>query len=653
MELFSDFYEVDKVSLLSTKSLEQRLSGVDINYDKIYSFDVYLEKALRYLTKLGFGLFSFISGEKISPSIKYDTKTNQSYCSLIKNHINIGLKLLLDENIDKQTRVDILIAIQLHELFHKRFTISAIAKMYNLDRKNYYDYQKKNPFFKEIFNSHKLFPIISNIYEDRRIELLGTNMFPGYIFYFEKARKYALELHSNPSYWYFNPGNKQFYLPIEYLKIKILLPEYENEFLKLLENSKDEFTPQLTSLPIYDTDKYLEFINLYTNNFSKEVIETIFKIKSFLELSENKKLIISKKFDDVIYLTNETIKLIPENLQDQIEQMQINQDSISIFSDEFEEEVSDAQLQESGIDEILERVISEAKNIEQEEENITEVEEEIKFLEVVGNVNNAYDKVTIINPINTIKDEDLYLKAKQDSKQIKIYLDFLNSKFNRDIEIFQLEEGDIDEAELYSIKYRKDIFFVDEEVEDYELDIGILLDESGSMAKIIELAKLAVLTIALGLENNKRINLFIYGHTSNINGNPIEMFKYYNSLENIRNINTIFSAKARGNNADGYAILKLGEIMLKSKCKNKVLIVASDGYPNAFGYTGIKAMEHTKECVDFLATKGILVIQLCMNNLKNSDKMFKHIIPFSKNKNFAFQLKSILLKELHKISKSL
>jgi len=93
--------------------------------------------------------------------------------------------------------------------------------------------------------------------------------------------------------------------------------------------------------------------------------------------------------------------------------------------------------------------------------------------------------------------------------------------------------------------------------------------------------------------------------------------------------------------------------MLKSKCRNKVLIVASDGYPNALGYTGDMAIEHTKQSVELLETKGILVIQLCINNLKNSDKMFRHIIPFVQNKNFSVQLKSILLKQLTKISKTL
>ena len=61
----------------------------------------------------------------------------------------------------------------------------------------------------------------------------------------------------------------------------------------------------------------------------------------------------------------------------------------------------------------------------------------------------------------------------------------------------------------------KNIFQDIEEIPTYSLDFGILLDESGSMRSNMREAKLAVLSLLLGLRENKHINLFVYGHTAN------------------------------------------------------------------------------------------------------------------------------------------
>ena len=113
----------------------------------------------------------------------------------------------------------------------------------------------------------------------------------------------------------------------------------------------------------------------------------------------------------------------------------------------------------------------------------------------------------------------------------------------------------------------------------------------------------------------------------------------------------IFAVGAKGGNADGFAIAKVGEIMMNdSKNKNKILVVISDGLPAAAGYGGDKGEKHVKSVVDALEKKGIEVVQICIDNIENSGKMFKNFIPFDNMGNFIKKLKEVLQKKLTKFS---
>jgi len=148
---------------------------------------------------------------------------------------------------------------------------------------------------------------------------------------------------------------------------------------------------------------------------------------------------------------------------------------------------------------------------------------------------------------------------------------------------------------------------------------------------------------------HQHINLFVYGHTANTGGHPITMFRYFDPMEkSTQNINTMFSVHARSNNADGYAIAHMGDVLAKGKAKQKVLIVASDGYPSASGYGGTPAIKHTAQMVKKLETQGVFVVQIAMEDI-NSAQMFTNFIPYDKN-SLGMNLKKILVRKLVEIS---
>ena len=62
-------------------------------------------------------------------------------------------------------------------------------------------------------------------------------------------------------------------------------------------------------------------------------------------------------------------------------------------------------------------------------------------------------------------------------------------------------------------------------------------------------------------------------------------------------------------------------------------------------------MEIKGKSVEELERAGIFVIQICMNFIEESNKMFKHFVQFEPNSNFAKNLSSILLKKLIEFSK--
>lgn len=649
--LNEEFYCVDKISLLKRKSVNERLSSGYIRYNSLFADIQYYEAAIRFLTKILYGIFGTVTREKVA-NIFINIEEEGSYCSLEENLISIGIKLLTHSNIPRQQKVDILTAIGMHEEFHKRFTIADIKKSISLkNTENFYKFPSGNEHIETILPT-KLHGIINNILEDKRIEKLGLEDFPGYVFFFEELRKYALFLHSKKK---FTPEFQSGIL-LDYLLIKILIPELEDEFMEQINLYENGLLTDIK--PVVAEVNYLNFIS----NLN-EIKDIISKLKTHIE--NNKQTVCSDNWKDIVAETHKIYNIIPEQLQTETNKY-LDANSITYINiicdlgGENTNNVPGVSLSKEILDKLKEAMSDELKKLEEESNRSSSEIEKMEEQPIKSsNANDPYNIVQIIDqPVDQFN-VALYNDAKKDAKNIFNNLGFLDSKYSRFDESYELMEGDIDETELYSIGFGNRHLF--EEIEDipgYELDFGILLDESGSMSHNIKEAKRAVLALLLALKDNSHVNIYCYGHTANhLNkelkqktGGKIQMYKYYNTKQKFLNWKKIFSARSRSNNADGYAIEKMGEIISESKGRDKILCVVSDGQPNADNYGGISAENHVKTVVDNLERRGIMVIQLCMDYIENSPRMFKHYIQYEKEGKFFENLKKILLTKLQQFS---
>jgi nitric oxide reductase activation protein len=358
--------------------------------------------------------------------------------------------------------------------------------------------------------------------------------------------------------------------------------------------------------------------------------------------------------------TNDIYNLIPEKQRDKMEAM-LSSKMFTLteqLGSENKNQGERIKLTAEQIKMLQTIIANEIKKMEQEAAEENQNKSKKVFNEKINSKNNftGYTHYQIIEEIQEPIDTVMLAQAKQISKNIVHNLGFLDSKYSRLNESYELTEGELDEDELYSIGLGNKFLFQDiEEIPAYNLDFGILLDESGSMNSKIREAKLAVLSLLLALKDNKHINLFVYGHTANegeysfgssSNRSAIQIYKYFNTLERYTDWRNIFSADSRSNNADGFAIEKMGEIMKKSESRNKILIVVSDGQPNASGYGGDEAIAHTRSVVQQLEADGFTVIQICVDNVEASPRMFTHFVPYESDGKFFNNLKAILLQKL-------
>jgi hypothetical protein len=620
--LSDNFYNVDKKSLLNNKPLEKRLTSGQIDYSRLETYEKFLEKAVKQIMKTAYSVSQFITGEK-NVVFKFDSDTSGGSCGLATNIIKIGLAdLMLPYNSDmpKQLVVDTIISTVFHELYHKKYTNTDIAKELKVQMNNYYINVDVIGFVQKMFGVPELvIAKISNILEDKRIEEKGAKTYPGYSLFFNEARKYFY------SFVYSQTKDVKIIPEIAYeiIAIKLLYPEYYAKYISRvhdkLNSTKEPFGPE---------------IKIFAVRFEKYCID-------------KKDRIDVDNYIELIKTAHEIFELLPRKLSIALAS---KKDSGVLTSTLPYPISSDIKSKNPIADKTkLENVIQQVDKLLKEEQLLEDNEnkvEKINFEDKDGFSFTEYD----FTPPDKFPKPDLKILrvAKLFAGKLKTNLGYLNTRFNRMNSSFELQEGDLDEDDLNQHSHNKNIFYNEEEQDQFSLDLGVLMDESGSMSLIVEEMKKAVLGVALAFNNQPHIKLFIYGHSSY--EEKVNMYEYINSEKNILNVNSIYSAKSRLSNADGFAIKKMGQIMNKTKSNNKVLIVLSDGQPNAHSYSGTSAILHTKKSVKELEKKGFFVVQVCMANIENSSAMFSNFIKYEPNVSFIAKLNSLLKNKLVSIS---
>ena len=644
-----DFYGVDKKSLLDFKPICRRLTCNYLSYD--YPEEEYYGVANSFLVKTFYELFHFVSGE-FTPNliVKPDSFTSSS--AYTENRIQLGTKLLASNKFSQQHKVDSMYAIMIHEMWHKRYTNRDIVTSYISDTVNvadFYDSKPSRTLIKKIL-PNTIIAEIFNILEDRRIERLGMNEFPGFVFFFDKLREYCVDMHNNkvPNEYMLSS------LVMEFLMFKILLPEILPGFMGYIEEVFDYFKAEKKT-PKFNKKELLQIMDTLSNY-----------------INNNKERVYSDSVIDLIKVSREIFDLLPANVSADIDK-EVNESGKRFggtFSeyiyDNDSEKTTDSKYDEETVGIIMSDIAEEIEKAEKQRNDTKDKEEEtnkcrIEKISIIDAFDLSYDSITIFNPKCNEINKSIYDKAQKMASNIATHLGFISSRLNQINTMYEQDEGDIDEDELYSIGYARDIFTSEEEKPGFEVDIGILVDESGSMnepSTKTEHAKIAALGCVLSFKDSDHVNLFAYGHSQGRHAGYtkrcVELYEYYNKKRHVIDYRNIFAVGARGGNADGFAIAKVGEIMMTdSKAKNKILIVISDGLPSAAGYGGDKGEQHVRSVVEMLEKKGIMVVQICIDNIQNSSKMFKHFIPFDNIGEFINKLKELLQNTLTRFSEGI
>ena len=160
--------------------------------------------------------------------------------------------------------------------------------------------------------------------------------------------------------------------------------------------------------------------------------------------------------------------------------------------------------------------------------------------------------------------------------------------------------------------------------DDKPIDVCLLVDESGSMGgHRIRQARRSCIALKEVLEENPKLNLWVMGHTADgyewhDQQNTTNMTVYNSPTIKDRHY-SLGSMTAKCENRDGNAILAAAGKVTQE-------IVMSDGAPAAINYGGTRGMEHVRDVVRGLESKGWGVIQVGFGGASFQDRMFTNHI---------------------------
>lgn len=596
-----NFYDVDKVRLEQSATKESRLSQL---YLKVGEEDTTMVSKLRKVISAVVATTTVPA----KPTIKINHLEGQNSAALSGEEINVSFNSMYDFRVPLFVRANNVVANAFHEALHIQHTTPGIVSDLISLRKTITilnRFGKKQQvadfaFINELFdNGNSLYMQCHNIIEDRRIESLGVKKAPGYVYYLEESRKYALFLHyinikKNHTNKNLSDVKSLWDTVFLYALYKVLLPEIVPFFIKQQKLTK-EFNELMEKVDDIVKRTYLDFSS------AKHQSYTLYKL-------------FPKEYSNTFKNAGAAIFIGTPMSSDKVgspkELQQAFESSSSAVTKEKKQDLS--------------KIPNGFKHIN----SIIEKQAETSFA-----------------------DFNVFISAQQLSKTLSKNFSFVDAKFNRTIDSYELATGMIEEGDLALASKNKFVFFEEDEIPHYNLDFGVLVDESGSMSGgKIEKAKTAAIALTLALNQNKFINLFVWGHSANTRDNRdgVLIYNYYNSESSKANINTLFGIEARSNNADGFAINYVGEFLLKRHTRKKVLVVISDGAPHADGYGGAEAVNHTRQMVETLESRGVYVIQIAIDSFESS-KMFKNFIAYSPD-SLGAGLKKILSKQLVEIA---
>ena len=277
-------------------------------------------------------------------------------------------------------------------------------------------------------------------------------------------------------------------------------------------------------------------------------------------------------------------------------------------------------------------------------------------------VNNLYDKDKAITgkiPLKIIKAEGNQIMYEYAIKDIDLtkseVLRKLLSRKIKDYEISlkSMRSGRLDTNKLAeAIQHVQTIYEMHGLVTTDRICLGVLIDESGSMCgSKINKARSAAIFIEQTFGKLTNCDLFIYGHSgdqTNYSGST-ELYVYREP--GFSQPFALGSVAARSQNRDGDAIFHTSERMRRFSKNPGILIVLSDGYPEAHEYSGKTAIEDTRHKVSISEKRfDLRIFQISLEDI-NSSSMFKHFVFMKDIKSLPQDLTKFLSSQMDKMLK--
>lgn len=189
--------------------------------------------------------------------------------------------------------------------------------------------------------------------------------------------------------------------------------------------------------------------------------------------------------------------------------------------------------------------------------------------------------------------------------------------------------GRLDPSKLHTIPMGNERIFQQRlQPSQRRVAIALLIDESGSMqGPKIDAARQVAVLFREALHSVRNIELFIFGHTADNPRSYTNLYRYWQPGWKKRySLGNIIS---RQNNRDGIAIQTAAqEVKRITRFREIILMVISDGQPNAHRYKGDPAVAHTREIVKKLQ-REMTVIQIAIEPVVESARMFDHYVRFT------------------------
>ena len=194
------------------------------------------------------------------------------------------------------------------------------------------------------------------------------------------------------------------------------------------------------------------------------------------------------------------------------------------------------------------------------------------------------------------------------------------------------------------------------EVKTNKLNIGVLVDESGSMGgDKIEKARQAAIFMYEVFKKVPDVRMYMYGHTADAGSGCTYgdcIMRIYGEHGKTSNGFALGSISARYNNRDGDAILAAAKRIRSMNSDPCLLFVISDGAPHAKNYYDKAAIADTRKKVTQAQALGFQVIQIAIEEEVPSEEMFDYSIKMTDIKNLPNDLIAYVSKRVDKLIKS-